>query len=341
MPSSMQSRGFERWRPRLEELCDRVRAATRGAGAGVTRPVRAGAGDVTFAPDVRAEDAVSAWLLEVARREPLSLLTEDEGWRHVGPDPTGGAGGTRALDGFDHGGPRLVLDPIDGTRNLMADLRPAWTALAYAGPGPGAPSMADVRAGLLSELPVSGAARARRLTGDLSGPRATLEVRDLEDGRPVESRELRADADDRVDHGYFPFFRYLPAQRPALAAIEAAFFERLARLEGADVRSCYDDQYISNAGQLVLLALGTYRFVADLRADLHERAGAPAVTAKPYDVAAAIACARAAGCEVVAPDGAPLDFPLDATTPVSFVGYANDATMRRLLPHLRAALGAR
>ncbi len=335
----MQSRGFERWRPRLEALCDQIRAAIHESSVrpGVTPPVRSGAGDVSFAPDVRAEEAVAAWLHATAAREPLSLLTEDAGWSHAGPD---GAGGVRALPGFDHGGPRLALDPIDGTRNWMADLRPAWTALAFANPGADAPRLADVCAGMLSELPASSARSYRRVRGDLGASLATLELRSLASDDVLEARALRADDDDRVDHGYFPFFRYLPAQRPALAAVEAEFFARLEREEGADVRSCYDDQYISNAGQLVLLSLGTYRFVADLRAWLAARDASPAITSKPYDVAGAIACARAAGCEVVAADGAPLDFPLDAETPVTFVGYANRLTRERLLPHLRAALGA-
>ena len=38
--------------------------------------------------------------------------------------------------------------------------------------------------------------------------------------------------------------------------------------------------------------------------------------------------------------GGALDFPLDATTPVAFVGWANAATATRLGPHLRAALEA-
>jgi hypothetical protein len=38
--------------------------------------------------------------------------------------------------------------------------------------------------------------------------------------------------------------------------------------------------------------------------------------------------------------GAPLDFPLDCTTPLDIVAYANPATAARLGPHLAAALEA-
>ena len=37
-------------------------------------------------------------------------------------------------------------------------------------------------------------------------------------------------------------------------------------------------------------------------------------------------------------DGGGLDFDLDTTTPVSFVGFANQATRERLEPHLAATL---
>jgi hypothetical protein len=125
-----------------------------------------------------------------------------------------------------------------------------------------------------------------------------------------------------------------------VAAVEADFFGRLARDEHADLRHVFDDQYISNAGQLVLLALGSYRMIADLRALLAARAGVRTTTSKPYDLAGAVLCARRAGCVVTAGDGTELDFALDCTTPVHFAGWTNAATARRLAPHLSAAVAA-
>lgn len=338
----MDPNGFEAWAPRLRELGARLRRAARAhldgraPDAGL-RPVRRGAGDLTFAVDEAAEAELERWLDEVAARAPLSLLTEDAGWRHRGPGPRG----PRELDGFDHGGPRIAVDPVDGTRNVMADLRSAWAVLAFAAPGAAEPRLADVVGGVLCEIPPRRAAAARELWAPCGGPLSLREVT-LADERAGPAVAVRADDDARCDHGYFPFFRYLPEERPALARVEAAFFRRLVEAEGADPRSLWDDQYICNAGQLVLLALGTYRMVCDLRAWLAAREGRPpVVTTKPYDVAGAIACARAAGCVVTAPPdgtGSELDFPLDARTPVSFVGWANEATRARLEPHLTAAL---
>jgi len=331
------------WTPRLLELAGAIRRAARGrlrdaVAAGrldeLMRPHGHGAGDVTYGIDVPAEDALTAWMRAQGARAPLSLLSEDAGWRHVGPAPGGGA---RALGGFDHGGPRIVVDPIDGTRNLMADLRSAWTVIALCPPGTGEPRQRDVALGVVSEIPDSRGALARELHA-ARGLGARRRDVALDTGRAGDARPLRADADGRADHGYFPFFRYMADLRPAIAAVEAAFFARLERDEGAEVRSCYDDQHISNGGQLALLALGTYRMIADLRAELAARRGRATLTSKPYDVCGAILVAEQAGCAVTDATGGALDFPLDTHTPVGFVGWHNAATRARLERHLLAAL---
>jgi fructose-1,6-bisphosphatase/inositol monophosphatase family enzyme len=338
-PTTPLDFSLSRWEARLVSLASTIRGAalaqlraSSGGGAG-PRPVSQGAGDVTYALDQATETALLDAFLAISAEEPLSLFSEDTGWRHRGPD---GRGASRPLPGFDHGGPRVVIDPVDGTRNLMADLRSAWTVIALCPPGGGQPRLRDVELGLLSELPDSRAARFRTLSA-WRGRGARLELHHLTGGQPPVRSELRVDQDVRVDHGYFSFFRYTPALRPRLAQLEAHFFQALEEHEGADLRHCFEDQYISNGGQLALLCLGTYRLIADLRADLAVCIEAPCTTSKPYDCAGAILVAREAGCVLSAADGGELDFPLDATTPVAFVGWANPGTAARLAPHLARA----
>jgi fructose-1,6-bisphosphatase/inositol monophosphatase family enzyme len=330
------------WEARLVAMADAIRQAAHaelGAGLGtgqLPRPVGQGAGDVTYALDRATETVLEENFNAYAAQQALSLFTEDTGWRHRGPD---GRGGNQELEGFDHGGPRLVVDPVDGTRNLMADLRSAWTVIALCPPGPAEPRLSEVELGLVSELCVSNAERFRSIAARRGGG-ARLSLRTRLDGHTVEEASLNADDDDRVDHGYFSFFRYTPALRPIIARLEVDFFGALEREEGADLRHCFEDQYISNGGQLALLSLGTYRFIADLRADLAPRIDAPCTTSKPYDCAGALLVAQEAGCVIRAADGGELDFPLDATTPVSFVGYANSPTAARLAPHLERVRSA-
>ncbi|MBM3989791.1 MAG: hypothetical protein FJ298_02160 [Planctomycetes bacterium] len=346
MEADIEPSGSEqRWTPRLLEMCAEIRAQARATMReavetldldSAARAVRQGAGDVTYALDARVEATIERWTERVARTQALSVLTEDSGWRHFGPD---GSGGVRELAGFDHGGPRIALDPIDGTRNLMCDLRSAWTVVSFAPPGSTAPRLRDVALGIVSEIPDTRGGRYRRLAA-VRGQACSFEERELGDDALVRSRSLAADDDARVDHGYFPIFRYSPDQRPALARIEADFTERLRVHEGANLRHFFDDQYISNAGQLFLLAIGTYRMIADVRGWLAQRMGRTTVNSHPYDVAGAILCARAAGCIVEGPLAAELDFELDVVTPVDFVGFTNAATAARIRPHLEAALRA-
>ncbi|MGB0333439.1 MAG: hypothetical protein ACPGPE_16645, partial [Planctomycetota bacterium] len=110
-----QSSAPSDWADAISELCAEIRspvrsglaevAAGRASLDSVAEAVSVGAGDVTFAIDVVAEQQVTRWLEREGARRPLSLMTEDAGWRHVGPAPDGGH---MELEGFDHGGPRIA-----------------------------------------------------------------------------------------------------------------------------------------------------------------------------------------------------------------------------------------
>jgi len=311
-------------------------ARTLSGPADASEVAGEGVGDTTFALDTGPEALIATWAEEQARSAPLSVLTEDRGWRHLGPD---GEGGARALDTFDHGGGRYVFDPVDGTRPLMCGLRSAWFSAAWAPPGPRPPELGDVTVGLLRELPPpahTGAPERWVATAAGGTPHTWQGLA----GEPLPGNPARTDAAAGLERRYVSFFKFQPAERVALAELEANFLARLAA-EGVDTDQIYDDQYTSNCAQLVLVARGTYRLLADLRAWEANRTGRLPLATKPYDVAAAQLVARGAGAVVHGTDGAPLAGPLDATTSLSFVAYANTATAARLAPHLAAVLAAR
>jgi len=94
----MQTSIERAWTASLNDLCRRIREGARAAVAAaseagdleaVSRAVRQGAGDVTYAIDDVVERAIHGWLDEVAAERPISLLTEDSGWMHRGPGPAG------------------------------------------------------------------------------------------------------------------------------------------------------------------------------------------------------------------------------------------------------------
>ena len=335
---------YAEWRGPLTDLCSRIRTAVRTTLAHVTRRddvtaiVGRGAGDATFAIDVVAEKVVSIWLEEVAQKEAISLMTEDVGWRHVGPRAGGGA---KELDGFDHGGPRIALDPIDGTRMVMHDLRSAWIVVSFAGPGVGPPRFGDQEFGIVSEIPDTRTRLARELDA-ARGFGCGVTWIDLDDGDTRSTRRaIACDTDERADRGYYPFFGYEPGGRARAQQLAASVISRVAAdLSDIDQTTILDDQYISSGGQLVLLVLGTYRLIVDARVSLNILHSENRQTAKPYDVAGALLVAQEAGCAIVRPDGSALDFEIDVETPVEFAGFHNEATRDRWLPALARALGS-
>ena len=126
---------------------------------------------------------------------------------------------------------------------------------------------------------------------------------------------------------------------------EAAGEHEVRHLVGeADVTKAqvFDDQYISTGGQCYELIAGHDRFVADLRPLLYRVQGQPpGLCCHPYDCAAWLV-AEEAGVVLTDGRGNPLDGPMDVTTGLSWVGYANAAlraSIEPLLAHFFAARG--
>ncbi len=233
---------------------------------------------------------------------------------------------------------KLILDPIDGTRCLMYDKRPAW-ALAGLAPQRGARTgLRDIVVAAMTELPNAKAAAADQFSAVRGGPlRATR--KDLHSGvaknwipRPSTARDC--------DHGFASIVKFFPEAKILHAELEEALWRELG-LHGKDGGArVFDDQYISTGGQLYELLVGHDRMIADLRPLTLPRVGLDsALCCHPYDICTALLL-EAAGGVVESPLGGPLRAPLDVTTPVAWVGYANPALARRIRPVLRRLLAA-
>lgn len=225
-------------------------------------------------------------------------------------------------------GPRaewtVVVDTIDGTRGLMYDKRPAW-ALAAAAPAGG--RSGDIVAAAMTELPTVKQTAADQLSGTI-GHGVTATRTDLTSGS---SRALAVSPSTATDleHGFGGIAKFFPPGKPVLATIEARLFERLG------ARQVFDDEYICTGGQLHELITGRDRFVADLRPLVDPTA----LACHPYDLCTSMLLAEAGGV-VCDPWGAPLDFPLDTTTPVAWAGYANPVLADLIGPVLVDAIAA-
>jgi hypothetical protein len=97
----------------------------------------------------------------------------------------------------------------------------------------------------------------------------------------------------------------------------------------------FEDQHITTGGQIYELMIGHDRMLGDLRPLAYRKIGyASALVCHPYDICTAMLLQEAGGV-VEAPSGAPLRAPLDMTSPVAWMGYANPALADLIRPLLK------
>ena len=189
------------------------------------------------------------------RRRPLSLLTEDAGWRHRAPAP--GDGSEEVAASATSPTSRARSDRRDAA---FADLTDAMdNAEAYVkhvvGHGAGAPA---TRPRLRQPHGDPRHARAPRPRAH-RGPRTWRPPRTRSTSPPAPQAEIAkdlADDDPRLDRGTSTWLRIherWPRRRPALST------RCLRDPRVVDPLTVLDDQLCSNGGQFALLACGTYR----------------------------------------------------------------------------------
>lgn len=312
-------------------LRERVMAGLRTESAErLTETVGVRGGDLIYRLDEHAEEALLAVCEQWGREEPFLLIAEGlEGGRRVFPADA-------APDALAF---TLIVDPVDGTRGLMYSKRSAWALFGVA-PAPRAgfwPSLADITLALQAELPTPRAALADTLWA-AAGQGAHGETLDLRGGT-VTSFTPRPSGAASLAGGFASFVKFFPGVKARTAVIEEAFFREVMGPPPETAAQVFDDQYISSGGQLYELMVGHDRFVADVRPLFAERGLAASLCAHPYDLCTEL-IAREAGVVVCDPEGERLRAPLDAETPVAWVGYASAALRAELEPALIRALRA-
>ena len=130
------------------------------------------------------------------------------------------------------------------------------------------------------------------------------------------------------EHGFASLAKFFPDGKALTAQIEEALWDRLG------TSSVFDDQYLSTGGQIYELLTGRDRLVGDLRPLVLPALGLHrGTTCHPYDICTGFLLTEAGGV-LETPGGHPLDAPLDTTTPVAWIGYANDTLARLARPVL-------
>jgi hypothetical protein len=295
---------------------------------------RDSAADTIYRLDTVVEPMLDAFCDECAKTTPLVLIAEGvegDGVEGIKVFPEGAREADAKI--------RLIVDPIDGTRGLMYDKRPAW-ALAGVAPNRGpATRLRDIEAAVMTELPTSKMGYGDVLWATRGGGTRGERV-DLRDGSAT-PLPLRPSTADTLAHGFASVANFFPGTK----ALAAGLMEHLVRelLGEADVTKAlvFDDQYISTGGQFYELIVGHDRFNADLRPLFYRlQRQPPGLCCHPYDCAAWL-IAEETGVVLTDGLGQPLDGPMDVTTGLSWAAYANASLRAKIEPLLTEFFRAR
>ena len=280
--------------------------------------------DTIYQIDKVSEAAITRWFAaNWPRDEPVELVMEgiEEGENLTFP------AGARATKW------KCILDPIDGTRNIMFDKRSAWSLAALA-PQRGADNyLSDLCVAAMTELPTSKMWRADQISG-VRGDRLVCQSHNVLDGSSAPLTIAPSGASD-FRHGFAGLARFFPEGKALTARIEEELWDELYGLGRSAAPLVFDDQYISTGGQLYELMVGHDRMIGDLRPLVLGKLGfQSALACHPYDICTGFLFQQAGGI-LEAPDGAPLDAPLDTISPVAWIGYANQTLAQTVRPILQ------
>ena len=310
-----------------------VCACERSASEQLATPIAHEGGDTIYAIDRVSEGVLLEHFADLASEWSCVLVAEGLGASGRTVLPRGSSASAAEL--------QIIVDPIDGTRGLMYQKRPAWILTRVAPNRGPATTMADIELAVQTEIP--------------------LLKQHLSDALWVIDNEVRGERLDRISGARTPFVprpsqaatiavgygsvtRFFPGARDVLAAVDDEVAERVLGPAQPGRAQLFEDQYISTGGQLYELLMGHDRWFADLRPlvepVLRDRGRALGLCCHPYDLCTE-SIARAAGVVVVDERGRRLTAPLDVGTDVSWIGIANAGIRDQLWPVLQSVLEER
>lgn len=288
-------------------------------------------GDTIYAVDLVSEQLlIEAVTSELATETVVVLVAEGiEGGQIV--LPAGAEASAATL--------RIIVDPIDGTRGLMYQKRPAWILTGVARERGPETALADIELAVMTEIPLVKQHQSDMLWA-IRGEGAHAERYDRI-RKQTQPLTLRPSTATSIGHGFAQVSRFFPGARADLAAIDDAICRHALGPIQPGKAQCFEDQYICSGGQLYEVIIGHDRFVADLRPLMEpllaKRGIQLGICCHPYDLCTEL-IAREMGVIVCSPDGKPLDALLDVDADVAWVAYANAAIRAQIEPALHQAL---
>ena len=228
---------------------------------------------------------------------------------------------------------RLLIDPIDGTREIMYNKRSAWVITAVANNRGESTNLSDVFLSVQTELPVKKQTLASFVYAE-KGCGAWEEIWDIGSRKQTAKAErLQPSRSKNIDHGYAVFSNYFPGVRDVISLFADTVLSKVGIDAQNDKALVFDDQYISSGGQIYLLASGAYRFAADIRPALSrvstERGIGLALCCHPYDIGGLLIFLEAGGI-MTDLAGHDITYPIDTQTRCGWLAYAN-SDIRKLM----------
>ncbi|HEX2855149.1 MAG TPA: inositol monophosphatase [Opitutaceae bacterium] len=290
------------------------------------------AADTIYHVDKLSEEAIFAWFEKNwPRAWPVELVMEGIEDGDLVTFPRGTPAAKTVF--------KCILDPIDGTRNLMYDKRSAWILAALAPQKGPRTNLRDIVIAAMTELPTSKHWASDQISVVRGGgPRGVVGERFDLRTRKRRRLALRPSQANDFKHGFASLAKFFPEGKSLTAKIEEELWDELHGLGSSSSPLVFDDQYITTGGQIYELLVGHDRMIGDLRPLVLAKLGfATALVCHPYDICTALILEEAGGV-VEAPDGRPLSALLDTTSPIAWMGYANPVLAKQVRPILRRLL---
>ncbi len=231
---------------------------------------------------------------------------------------------------------KCLLDPIDGTRCIMHDKRSAWVLAGIAPQKGDDTRLSDIVAASMTELPTTKQWRSDQFSATRGGG-VTAVATNVLDGSILPITVAPSQARDFL-HGFSWVAKYFPEGRTLTSQVEELMWEEICQPKADESLPIFDDQYLSTGGAFYEFLSGHDRMGADLRPLIFARLGLESpMVCHPYDVAAALILEEA-GIVYEHPLGGFPDAPLDTTTPMTWVIWANSTLADQARPALRKVL---
>lgn len=311
--------GLEKLRQLLCGLGDTIRDSVIAARRGQTLEALSGvshqtSADTIYAIDKISEEALVGWFeTQWPADEPVEVIWEGVDESAAPCFPAGTSAGSTKW--------KCLIDPIDGTRGIMYDKRSAWALAGLAPQNGAATSLSDILIAAMTEIPTTKQWRADQLSV-VEGQGIVAESVNVLDGsrQPLIVQPSRA---TDFDHGFASFAKFFPEGRTLISQIEESIWDELVGIGKHSSPTIFDDQYISTGGQFYEMLMGHDRLIADIRPLVHAVLDLDStLVCHPYD-ACVWPILVEAGIIYEAPDGSFPDAPLDTTSPLAWITFAN------------------